>query len=225
MKTLVRAIAVIVGLGLAAGATADVLETRDGRAIEGTFRGATQQVIEFEVGGALQAVPVAEVRALRFGAAGATPGAPAAAPTAQAPAATPVRTLSVPAGTRLRVRTADSIDARRSAVGDRFAAMLEAPIVVEGVTIAAAGSKVYGKVTEAKSAGPMGGQLALELTELLIQGQTLAILTGTQQVVDAPPEAAEPAKAAEASAAQGGRILGAPALEFRLLQPFQIGLR
>jgi hypothetical protein len=242
MKTPLRATALIVSLALAASVAADVLETRDGRAIEGTFRGATQQVIHFEVGGALQAIPLAEVRALRFGTTGAPgpapgTGAPAAAaqqpqapgaPPAAAPATARLRTLSVPAGTRLRVRMADSLEVRRSAVDDRFAAMLETPLVVEGVTVAPAGSKVYGKVAEAKTAGPMGSQLKLELTELMIHGQTLKILTGTQQPVELTAADADPAKAApaaEAPAAQADRIHGGAILEFRLLQPFQVGLR
>ncbi len=236
MKTRLCAIPPIVCLALAAGAAADVLETREGRAIEGTFRGATQEVIHFEVAGALQAIPVTEVRALRFDKTGAPATAqgaatPAAAQPPQtagaAPAAAVLRTLSVPAGTRLRVRMADSLDARRSAVGDRFAAMLETPLVIDGVTVAPAGSKVYGKVTEAKIAGPTGSQLKLELTELMIAGQTLEILTGTQQLAEAAASA-DPAKAAtpaEAPAPASDRILGGSILEFRLLQPFQVGVR
>jgi len=259
MKTLLRAIPLIISFVLAASAAADVLETREGRAVEGTFRGATEQMIHFEVGGALQAFPVAEVRAVRFGKTNAptaaqgaaavqptqTAGAPtptaAAQPTrttgtaaqppraaAAAPAAAKPRTLSVPAGTRLRVRMADSLDARRSTVDDRFAAILEAPLAIEGVTIAPAGSKVYGKVAEAKIGGPMGSHLKLELTELMISGQTLEILTGTHQLVEAAAANADPAKAApaaEAPAAASDRILGGAILEFRLLQPFQVGLR
>jgi hypothetical protein len=239
MKTLLRSIPLIVCFVLAASAAADVLETRKGRAVEGTFRGATEQMIHFEVGGALQAFPVAEVRAVRFGktkAPTAGQGAAAVQPTrttgtaAQPPraAAAKPRTLSVPAGTRLRVRMADSLDARRSTVDDRFAAILEAPLAIEGVTIAPAGSKVYGKVAEAKIGGPMGSHLKLELTELMISGQTLEILTGTHQLVKAAAANADPAKAApaaEAPAAASDRILGGAILEFRLLQPFQVGLR
>lgn len=246
MKTQLRAIPLLFCLALAASAAADVLETREGRAFEGIFRGATEQVIHFEVGGAVQAVPVAEVRALRFGeprAPAGSQGAPAPATaqpqrgasaagqppqTADAATANPVlRTLSVPAGTRLRVRMADSLDARRSAVDDRFSAMLEAPLAIEGITVAPAGSVVYGKVAEAKTAGPMGSQLKLELTELMIAGQTLEILTGTQQLVEAAATA-EPAKAApeaEAPAPASDRILGGTILEFRLLQPFRVGVR
>jgi hypothetical protein len=263
MKTLLRAIALITSLALTASATADVLETRKGRAVEGTFRGATDQMIHFEVGGTLQAFPVAEVRALRFGGtsartaaqgaaaaavmqppqtagtpqtaaaqppqtAGAAPTAASQPPQAAAPAVAEPRTLSVPAGTRLRVRLADSLDVRHSAVDDRFAGMLEAPLTIEGVTVAPAGSRVYGKVAEAKMAGPMGSQIKLELTELMISGQTLEILTGTHQLVEAGAATADPAKAAPAAEAPpvaSDRIPGGAILEFRLLQPFQVGLR
>jgi hypothetical protein len=238
MKTLLCAIPLIASLALAASAAADVLETRQGRAVEGIFRGATEQMIHFEVGGALQAFPVAEVRALRFGRTGAptTAQGAAAAPAVQPPqtagapgtAAAKPRTLSVPAGTRLRVRMADSLDARRSAVDDRFAAILEAPLAIEGVTVAPAGSKVYGKVAEVKIGGPLGSHLKLELTELMISGQTVKILTGTHQLVETVAADADPAKAAPAADAPApapDRILGGATLEFRLLQPFRVGLR
>jgi hypothetical protein len=61
----------------------------------------------------------------------------------------------------------------------------------------------------------------------MIAGQTLEILTGTQQLVEAVATA-EPAKAApeaEAPAPASDRILGGTILEFRLLQPFRVGVR
>jgi hypothetical protein len=252
MKTLLRVIPSTLALLMALGASADVLTMRDGRAIEGTYRGGNEQVIQFEVDGKMQTVRVTDLMALTFTARAAsaapatkTPAAagdqaaPAAKPTAAPPstataasapeAATPaapaVRTLTVPAGTRLRVRMADTLDPRKNTAEDRFAAVLDAPLAVEDVTIAPASSRVYGIVAEANAAGPAGSRLKLELTELMIQGQTLKIVTGTHQAIESTEEA--PAKAAEAESAgiHADRIQGGAILEFRLLQPFEIRTR
>ena len=124
---------------------------------------------------------------------------------------------------------ADTLDPRRDAAEDRFAAMLDTPLVADGVTVAAAGSKVYGKVAEANAAGPAGSRLKLELTELMIQGQTLKIVTGTHQVVEAAaaPDTT-PAKASDQGEGTGihaDRIQGGAILEFRLLQPVALRTR
>jgi hypothetical protein len=61
----------------------------------------------------------------------------------------------------------------------------------------------------------------------MISGQTLEILTGTHQLVEAAASAdpAKPAPAADAPAPAADRIPGGTVLEFRLLQPFQVGVR
>ena len=235
-------------------AASDVLETRDGRIVEGSFRGGTQQTIRFEVGGEIRVVPVGEVLAITFqtpaqaaaplaepSAAGrsaprpaAPPGAPAAP--AAAPAAPPAAsaasrpspaTLRLPAGTRLRVRTIDTIDVRRNAEGDRFAALLEADLVLGDVVIAPARSKVYGRIAEIRTTGPIAARLQLELTDLMIEGRMHTILTGNQQLLEPPAPAAEPAPPANTAAAspRKDRVPGGSRLEFRLLQPFELRVR
>jgi hypothetical protein len=121
---------------------------------------------------------------------------------------------------------ADTLDPRRNAAEDRFAAMLDTALVADDVTVAAAGSKVYGKVAEANASGPAGSRLKLELTELMIQGQTLKIVTGTHQVVEGAETA--PAKASDSGEGTGiyaDRIQGGAILEFRLLQPVALRTR
>jgi hypothetical protein len=258
---------VIAALALASPGSADVLKTRDGHSFEGSFRGATEQAIRFEVAGTVRSFPVNEVAAVGFSAAdsaaesdrgdttaagsseaagnaSAVPAAtasmpaarPATASAATPPAAAPhdapaapaaAETLSVPAGTRLRARLSDSLDPRRCAVGDRFAALLEAPIDVDGVRVAPEHTQVYGRVAEVRSGGAAGPTLALELTELLIQGQSVTILTGSQQMAAeaSPPAAAAAAETPPAEAGLDGRIPGGSILAFRLLQPIELRVR
>ena len=66
MKTLLRVIPSTLALLMALGASADVLTMRDGRAIEGTYRGGNEQVIQFEVDGKMQTVRVTDLMALTF---------------------------------------------------------------------------------------------------------------------------------------------------------------
>jgi len=79
----------LLALGMAAGA--DVLETRDGRLLEGVYRGGTQQAVRFEVGGSVEVVPLDQVLALTFDRRTAkttqTPAAPA--PARRSPEAKP----------------------------------------------------------------------------------------------------------------------------------------
>ena len=265
---------------LAAPARADLLETRDGRVLEGTFLGGTEQALRFKVGDGVEVFLVEEVVQVRFtgpptraGArapAGATslparaPAPPAARPAAAlaakpapapSPAATPApaasvrppkahppaaptppptpsapvvpappaapaapRLARVEAGTRLRVRMVDGIDSRTAVVGDRFAASLETGLGLDGVAILPAGTKLYGQVAELRATGPVATRLKLELTQLMLQGQLMPIVTGPHQLAET--ESAGPARASTIPARPG--VGAGSVLEFRLLQPFEL---
>ena len=60
----------------ASPARADVVELKDGRRVEGTFRGASPAIVAIEVGGRTTTFPFEEVRALYFGSAPAPPPVP-----------------------------------------------------------------------------------------------------------------------------------------------------
>lgn len=92
--------------------------------------------------------------------------------------------VTVPAGTSLLVRMIDSVDSSKNAVGSRFAASLETNLQVGGVVLAPAGSKVYGRLAQAKQAGRMAGksELQLELTEIVVNGTAYPILSSDYQV-------------------------------------------
>jgi hypothetical protein len=92
--------------------------------------------------------------------------------------------VTVPAGTSLLVRMIDSVDSSKNAVGSRFAASLETNLQVGGVVLAPAGSKVYGRLAQAKQAGRMAGksELQLELTEIVVNGTAYPIFSSDYQV-------------------------------------------
>ena len=92
--------------------------------------------------------------------------------------------VTVPAGTRILVRTADPIDTEKQKAGYRFMASLETNLQVDDEVVAPRGTTVYGRLATASSAGRMSGssQLTLELTDILINGNTYPLLTSTYEI-------------------------------------------
>ena len=92
--------------------------------------------------------------------------------------------ITVPAGTRILIRTVDAIDSSKQKTGFRFTATLETNLQVENTVVARRGSTVYGRLAQASSAGKMSGssELTLELTDIVINGTAYPLLTSTYEV-------------------------------------------
>jgi len=211
---------------LSGAAWAETLELKDGRLIQGKYLGGTQDTLRFQVQGNIEVYRVADVLALTFGEASvgaSTPAsqrAPQAVPSAQAsamapapasatPSAPATDSVTVPAGTYLRVRMIDGVDSQRNHVGDRFAASLDEDLVVDGTVVARKGTDVYGRLADSKQAGQMTGrsELKLELTDILINGVAHPIITGDYQTVGSS-RTSDTAKKVGGGAALGA-IIGA----------------
>ena len=95
-----------------------------------------------------------------------------------------VPSVTIPAGTRISIRTIDSIDSTRNRVGYRFQASLEEPLWVDGNMVVPKGADVYGRLDESKETGTFAGrsQLKLQLTGIVVNGQTLPLVTGEYEV-------------------------------------------
>ena len=150
---------------------ADTLELADGTLLEGSFVGSSNGIIMFNTGEGIDAFPESEVVGIFLSSGVATAQARAEAP---APA-----TLTVPAGTRLVIRTSDTVDSRRHSAGHRFRGQLEGALVVNGVTAAPRGTFVYGRVARAQQAGRLAGssELAIEFTDFMLNDQLIQIST------------------------------------------------
>jgi hypothetical protein len=94
------------------------------------------------------------------------------------------RRAQVPAGTRVLIRTTDSIDSKKQKAGTRFTATLETNLVANDMVVAPRGTTVYGQLVSAKSAGRMAGgaELTLELTDILINGTAYPLVSNTYQI-------------------------------------------
>lgn len=106
-----------------------------------------------------------------------------AASTMAAGQATPKR-VQVPAGTRVLVRMIDSVDSSKQQAGYRFTASLETNLQVDDTVVAPRGTKVYGRLAQAKEAGRMAGgaELTLELTDIVLNGTAYPLLTSTYEI-------------------------------------------
>lgn len=94
------------------------------------------------------------------------------------------RKVTVPAGTRILIRTIDPIDSSKQKTGYRFTATLETDLQAEDTVVAPRGTAVYGRLAQASSAGKMSGssQLTLELTDIVINGAAIPLLTSTYEL-------------------------------------------
>ena len=167
-------------------AWADSLQLKDGSLINGKFLGGTPDGISFQVGSTVQTYDLAEINSIIFdsqASAADMPARPAnASPIAAATAhaSTPSAVVTIPAGTQICVRTIDGIDSTRNHVGDPFQASLQEPLTKDGNVVVPKGADVYGRLVESKASGTFTGksELRLELTGIVVNGQTLSLVTG-----------------------------------------------
>jgi len=193
-------------------AWSDTLELRNGSVIKGRFVSGTGTEITFQVGSSAQKYSIADIASLKFDNDRAVEQAPMAryeSKGAEQSAATMPGMITIPAGTRISVRTIDSIDSTKNHVGDRFQASLEEPLTIDGNVVVAKGADVYGRLAESKTSGTFAGksQLQLELTGIVVNGQTLPIVTGEYEL-SGKSRGASTAKRTVGGAAVGS-IIGA----------------
>ena len=146
---------------------ADTIELADGRLLEGDLIGSSNGIIMFDTGAGIEAFPESKVVGIFLSAGVATKEALSST------------SVTVPTGTRLVIRTADTIDSSRHPVGHRFTAQLEGALVVNGITVAPRGAYVHGRITQAGSARRLAGnaELGIEFSDIIINDQLVAITT------------------------------------------------
>jgi hypothetical protein len=209
----------LTALTLAASmAWADTLELKNGSLIKGKFLGGTETEISFQVGSTVQKYNVADIVSLKFdsgGAASAPPPQPQSSlpddPGTVAQVEMKPANVTIPAGTRISVRTIDAVDSAYSLVGDRFQASLVEPLMVEDNVVVAKDALVYGRLTQSKESGTFTGrsQLRLELIGIVVNGKMVPVVTGEYEVTG-NSRGASTAKRTVGGAALGA-IIGAVA--------------
>src|SRR5882762_1783767 len=171
---------------------ADSLELKNGSLIEGKFVGGTDSEISFQVASSVQKYNLADIAAVEFDsgkAAADLPTRPDSSLSSEqrtgdhAGPKAPMY-FTIPASTRISVRTIDSIDSAKNHVGDRFQASLDEPLMVDGSVVVPKGADVYGRLAESEKSGTFTGksQLRLELTGIVVNGQTVPLVTGEYEL-------------------------------------------
>ena len=96
----------------------------------------------------------------------------------------PQAQITVPAGTRILIRMADSVDSSKQKAGFRFTASLETNLQVDDMVVAPRGTTVYGRLMNAESAGRMAGGavLTLRLTDIVINGTAYPLVSTFYQL-------------------------------------------
>jgi hypothetical protein len=173
-------------------ARADSLELKNGSLINGRFMGGSENEISFQVGSSVQKFSRSDIVSIKFD------SDAAVSDTSHEPDRVPLNdsenvehasrqtsvSVTIPAGTRISVRTVDGIDSAKNDVGDRFQASLEEPLIVDGNVVVAKGADIYGRLAESKESGTFSGrsQLRLELTGIVVNGQTIPLVTGEYEL-------------------------------------------
>ena len=149
---------------------ADTIELADGTLLEGDFVGSSNGIIMFNTGDNIEAFPESEVVGIFLSA-----GVEAAQEMASNPA-----TATIPAGTRLVIRTTDTIDSNRHGAGHRFRGQLESAVSVDGVAVLPRGAIVHGRIVAAQQARRVAGssQLSIEFTDVMLGDELFQISTG-----------------------------------------------
>ena len=181
---------------------ADMVLLRDGSKLEGTFLGATQRAIRFEVRGQHRAFAIDDVQSISF--------APASADQKSKISKEPDSSVAgaVPTGTIIQVMLAEGIDSTKNAPGHSFEAVLETNLVADGRIVAHRGAQVFGVVTRSRGSGTdTVSNLTLEITSVAIDDANHALVAELETAIVSNPSLIVPK----------GRTLA-----FRLTSPFKL---
>jgi len=85
--------------------------------------------------------------------------------------------VTIPAGTAVSIRLQQSVSSVSANAGDRFDAVLDAPLIIGGKTIAPSGAAVVGRVVQAKKSGRLTdpGYLRVTLASVEIHGTAVPV--------------------------------------------------
>jgi len=224
MKKFTQLTAAVVILVLAAApAFADSLLLKTGVRVTGYFEGGTARVLKFRgTDGVVKDYDILLIQQISFGDGATTPSStsnsatpPQLRPASERPPVNPPSTAaansaySIPTGSRITIRMVDAINSETSKVGASFVAILDEPLLVNGVQVAPKGADIRGRIANVNEAGRVVGaaQLGLELTQIYVNGVPYAMTTSEYSEVG-ENRAGQTARRAGGAAAVGA-VIGA----------------
>jgi hypothetical protein len=129
---------------------------------------------------------------------------------AAAPSAVVPRTMTIPAGTVLRLRLENGVGSDISSVEDPVGAQLVNPVTIGGHTVLRAGSSVRGAVTSARRSGKVQGRarLGMRFYSITPAGEGESYRMSTRPWAAVAPATKQKDAATIAIPAAGGAIIG-----------------
>jgi hypothetical protein len=168
MRTLQKFAIFLVAFAAIVAAASDSIELADGTVLEGDFVGSSNGIIMFDTGDGIEAYPEDQVVGVFFGSGIAT-----------AQGSSAMATVTIPPGTRLVIRTVESVDSRRHSAGHRFRGQLESALAVDGRTVVPRGAFIHARIVQAQQSGRMAGSssLSIEFTDIMLDDRLYPIAT------------------------------------------------
>jgi hypothetical protein len=176
-----RGIAVVLLLMAGAPLSADRVRLRSGQVVDGTFIGGDSATLRLLLdNGTVSVIPVEQTERVEL-----SPRTPApkpapkpAAPPAPAAASRP-KGVTVPAGTAINVRLTDAIDVDASQAGQKFKAIVDDPVRVDGSIVIPRGASATLQAVQVQQSGKMKGsdKISLKISTITFGGMVYEIAT------------------------------------------------
>jgi hypothetical protein len=166
--------------------SADRVRLRSGKVVEGMFMGADSKAVRVLLdNGQVSEIAIEEAAGVEFSARKPAPkpppppAKPAAAPAAKPAEPAPVRTVMVPAGTKVNVRLTQGIDVDASKAGQTFKAIVDDPVMIGGSTVIPRGASAVVQAVSVQQSGKMKGsdKISLKLNSIGFGGMAYPVTT------------------------------------------------
>jgi hypothetical protein len=153
----------------------DIVTLKDGRQISGQVELGVSSQIRIRVGEKSQMIDVDRIQSIQFDPPEVS--APLSA-VSQSTSAAP-RGITLPIGTEIAVRTAEPIDSKNADLYKEYAASLDDPVVVDGVTVVPANANAILRVSKVQSSGiTRRASLSISLIAVTANGRRVDVKTG-----------------------------------------------
>jgi len=184
---------------------ADTIELKNGKVMEGTFIGREGDTVTFEVDGIGMSFKASDVANIGMGSSASEVNGGSTGSTDKPNTSVGPGSATVAAGATVRIRLGDALNSGVHTAGHKFSGALEGALVADGVTVAPAGSKVYGVVTEAEKSGRVAGKAKLLITidSINLNGQIVPVRTNSINAVTVPTGASSAGKVVRGAAIGG----------------------
>jgi hypothetical protein len=181
----VRWIVAVLVMVTGASLSADRVRLKSGKVVEGMFIGADSKAVRVLLDdGMVVEVPIAQAAGVEFTERKVAPAAKPAAARTAAPAAPPPpkpaaapKPVTVPAGTMVNVRLSQAIEVDASQTGQKFKAIVDDPVMINGSIVIPRGASAVLQAAEVQQSGTMKGsdKITLKMNSITFGGMVYEV--------------------------------------------------